>query len=336
MSTNKTDETINTCVVGISTSHPYDTSVFINNSTTFYTKINYLELIKLFDLISLEHDKLDKHDEPDEFVKSNKKSSEIVSIEMNLLYIVNCFTDPSIKILFRFLCSPDCHDGTILYDENITLKVYEFVKLVSKYNCIIEFSDHSMGSFFTNWDDDIMGIKNPIEILPITHCGSFKMYGQKNDFINSSHPTLKQIGNLSSSENIEITFNNLVGTKVYKILSENVKVISEGEQVADEFNKKKFKSQIKSQIKPEFKVVPVHCEFVFQSGIIVLSSTHWCNLDSVNTPIDLLTLKRFCTDSLGIEATQNLEMSLLSVNDHDEYTKIISDTVRQISSGTKN
>ena len=329
-----TNEVINTCVIAITSEHPYDTSSFVNNSTTFYTKITYSELIKLYDLIDL----VTNESEINEDVKSSKSSESSKSSDMNLLYVVNCFKDSSIKMIFRFLCSPDCNDGASFIDHEITSKVYDFVKLVTRRNCIIEVSDHSMGSFFKNWNNDCMGIANPIEILPITHSGSFKMYGDKNHLINSVHPTLKQIGNLSSSEVVEITFNNLGGTKVYKILDDKVNLISKGVQLYEKSRNRYecglgFELLQRSETIDVYNEVPVHCEFDFQKGKIVISSTHWCNLDSVETPVDLPTLRRYCTDSLGFEATQNLETTLSLAVDEGEYKRIISNTVRQISSG---
>lgn len=338
----ETKNSIDTCVVGITSSNPYDRYVFVNNSTTFYAKITYSELIILYDLIDLATKKTNTttYDE--------KESETSTSINMNMLHIINCFKDPSVKIIFRFLCSQDCHDGLKFIDNQTTYKIYDFVKLVTRRNCvIIEVSDHSMGSFFNNWNNEYMGKINPIKILPITHSGSFKMYGGKNDFINSTHPTLKQIGNLSSDEQVEITFNNMGGTKVYKILDPNVKLISKGIQIKEKFKFDLGKTiEIKSlkplnlmeQLEPfesleVYDEVPVHCEFDYQEGKIVISATHWCNLDSVESPVDLPTLRRYCTNSLGIDATVDLENTLSLAKNECEYKRIISDTVREISCG---
>ena len=136
------------------------------------------------------------------------------------------------KLIFRFLCSSDCVNGKLFVNKQMTDIVFKFVKLISEKECLIEFSDHSLGSFFSNWNNEQMGIPNPIEILKFIHSGEFKMCGKKSDFENSSHPTLKQIGDMSTEPDIEITFNNMVGTKVYKILnSDIVKSISTGNQL---------------------------------------------------------------------------------------------------------
>jgi hypothetical protein len=226
--------------------------------------------------------------------------------------------------------------------------VMEFVKLISDRDCMIEFSDHSMGSFFSNWNDERMKMQKPIEILPYTHYGSFKMCGKKTDFENSSHPTLKQIGDISSNEDIEITFNNMGGTKVYKILNSNVKLISTGNQInsGDDFDNNfnvdftnknifPFIPDMKPQNYDIYSTVPVHCEFNYNKAKIIVSSTHWCNLNSVETEIDVSKLKRYCTENMGSEVTLEFEQLLLSATDTTEQKRIISSCVRSISSGSK-
>jgi len=319
----KEPQQMNMCVVGIRSSHPYDTSKFTNNETTFYTEINYFQLTKLIEIIKLKSEG-----------NSNEESK---TLDMNLMFLSDFFTNPSVKMIFRFLCSPDCNDGHLFIDTNITQTVYEFVKFVLQRDCIVEFSDHSMGSFFNNWDESIMQMPKPIEILPITHSGPFKMIADKNSLINSVHPTLVQIGNLSSTEQVEITFNNLGGTKVYKIINPDIKQLSNGRQI---IQSNRFRSRplgifrIEQDDMTEEVLVPVHCEFNYSNGKIVISSTHWCNLDSVETPVDLPTLRRYCTETMGAEATEFFEYSLSSAQDDNEYKRVISATVRQISSGT--
>ena len=287
---------INKCVCGISnTRSPYDTSVFPNNSTTFYTQITYSDLAKI--LMSLD---------------SMEKTSD-----MNINFVVDSFKNPDVQVIFRFLCSSDCYSGSMFVDKEITELVFNFVKTVTfARNVIIELSDHSMASFFNNWNSEFMGSNSPIEILPMETSGGFNMSGKKEDFMLSCHPTLKQIGELSSDENIEITFNNMGGTKVFNILDTvNVKLISTGHKQTDH------------------QLQPVHCEFNYGQGKIVVSATHWCNLDKVESNIDLPTLRRYCTDSLGVQASYDLECSLAAATSPEEMKRAVSDTVRQISSG---
>lgn len=220
--------------------------------------------------------------------------------------------------------------------------VYKFVNFVcTRPECLVEFSDHSLGVFVSNWNNDIMGIDCPVEIKPYTHTGKFTMRGKKTNFENSSHPTLKQIGDMSGEEDIIITFNNMSGTKVYQILNNDiVRLISTGNQEERENThndiylfSKKFK--IATECDEIYSTVPVHTEFDYKMGKIILSSTHWCNLVSVETHIDIPKLRRYCTESLGEQATQELDQMLSSTSNKKEYERIISATVRQISSGNK-
>lgn len=335
----KPSSSVNICVVGITSSIPYDSSVFVNNDKTFYTKITYEQLTKLNKLI----------DETDE------KSNQTQLYGMNLMYVANCFTDPSIKILFRFLCSPDCNNGEDFINQQITPSIYNFVKYVlSRTNTVIEVSDHSMYSFFKNWDDSFMGSSCPIELESLTHSGPFEMYGSKNDFLSSVHPTLQQIGDMSSDEEIKIKFNNMGGTKTYKIKdseSSRVKILSKGHQIKPErLNKLNIQKNKLNDVagglffdnnnnpngdnENYYGEVPVHCEFDYQMGKIVISATHWCNLTEVDTPIDIPSLTRYYTQTMGEEAAVNLEYTLSSTTDVDEVKRIISTTVREISSGT--
>jgi len=297
---------INKCVCGISTSeYPYDTSIFPNNSTTFYTQITYNQLDILQKVIS-------------------SNSIERNNIDLNLLYISESFKNLNTLIIFRFLCSPDCCDGTEFIDSETTHNVFNFVKTVCYIRpVIIELSDHSMSSFFINWNNEFMNYESPIEILKLSTSGEFKMIGKKHDFIASIHPTLKQIGELSSDENIEITFNNMNGTKIFKIHESftNVRLISTGYDLST------------SSISPVNNSHPVHCEFDYIYGKIVISSTHWCNLTNVDNKIDIPTLRRYCTDTFGVEATRLLDNTLESSSNPTDTKYIVSTMIREISSG---
>lgn len=311
---------IKTCVVGITTNQPYDTSEFINTSTTYYTKISYDELNTLYNYICDENTK------------------EIVN--QNIVLVSECYKEPKIKIIFRFLCSMDCANGEQFINETNTVLVYKFVNFVcTRPECLVEFSDHSLGAFVSNWNNEIMGTLCPVKIKPYTHVGKFIMRGKKTDFENSSHPTLKQIGDMSGEEDIVIKFNNMGGTKVYQILNNDiVKLISTGNQEKNEIIYENVYLLKKLDTLTEhdeiYSTVPVHIEFNYKMGKIILSSTHWCNLDAVETHIDVPKLRRYCTDSLGEQATQELNQLLSSTTNKLEYNRIISATVREISSGS--
>ena len=143
-------EHINLCVVDIASTSPYDTSKYINNITTNYTRILYSDLNILLECLK--------------FVLANPEQ-EVDVININLLYVTNSFKLNDIKIMFRFLCSPDCKNGEQFINKNLTELVYKFIKFVTKRtNIIIEISDHSMAAFFNNWVDKLMELKKPIKI----------------------------------------------------------------------------------------------------------------------------------------------------------------------------
>jgi hypothetical protein len=58
---------------------------------------------------------------------------------MKMLYILDCFSDPNIEIIFRFLCSSECNNGINFIDTKTTNYVYKFINLVtSKRSVLIE------------------------------------------------------------------------------------------------------------------------------------------------------------------------------------------------------
>ena len=301
----KENSVINKCVCGITTNQsPYDSSVFSNNLTTFYTQITYSDLEYLLSILNSD-------------IPINE--IDFTDPKMYLLHVY--FREPSIKVIFRFLCSSDCQNGTTFIDPKTTETVFNFIKTVCfKRSVIMEFSDHSMGSLFTNWNSEFMGIEPPIKILPITTIGIFKISGRKEDFMSSAHPTLEQIGDISADELINITFNNMGGTKVFKVRKTQtvVKVISSGNEL----------SMTSSDIK-----FPVHCEFDYGIGKIIISATHWCNLDKVENNVDIPTLRRYCTEAFGRETSDTLNYNLSRINDPNEMKRAISTAVREISSG---
>ena len=311
--------TVNKCVCAIVSNCPYDSSVFPNNETTYYTTVSYGNLTDLTDLLS------------------GNNSSGITAI--NMLYVANCFTNPDMQMIFRFMCSPDCKDGVDFIDDKTTDNVYKFVKIATSRNSIIEVSDHSMASFFNNWNDTTMEMTKPIEIRKRTTSGPFKMTGTKELFMSSCHPTLKQIGDMSATDAIEITFNNMGGTKIFDVIEsakpEDLKVISHGYEIERMFRHNLREVEQEKQVPEEVKQekMPVHCEFKYRMGTIVVSATHWCNLNQVETPIDLDKLRRYCTETLGAEATQSFENCLSSMSDPNDIKREISSCVRGISSG---
>ena len=333
------------CVCAIVSSNSYDTSIFPNNEKSYYTQVTYQRLDDLTALLSntsnADTSNVDTSNADTSNADTTNANAEpkTKTTDMNMLYVLDCFKNPDIQMIFRFMCSPDCNDGKNFIEEKITEEVYKFVNLVTKHNVIIEVSDHSMGSFFNKWNDSIMLIPKPIEIKSETTSGPFKIFGSKSDFLSSSHPTLKQIGDMSSVDLIEITFNNMGGTKIFSIPEPEkvagLKIISNGKPLLRNLTRQ-FNKQV--NIEPEVETVtevplmPVHCEFDYGMGKIVVSATHWCNLDQVESPIDLNKLRRYCTDTLGAEATEMFEYSLSTMNAQD-MKREISSCIRGISSG---
>ena len=68
-------EHINLCVVDIASTSPYDTSKYINNITTNYTRILYSDLNILLECLK--------------FILTNLE--QVVVININLLYVTNSF-----------------------------------------------------------------------------------------------------------------------------------------------------------------------------------------------------------------------------------------------------
>ena len=288
---------LQTCVVGISTNKPYDSSKFVNNEAIFYRQITYSQLEELSGFIM---DIANSSSATCNTSVSRSRSGPGPMLNQNIIFITECYKLPEIKMIFRFLCSPDCNEGNEFIDTTTNDLVYKFLNIVcDRQECLIEFSDHSLGSFVANWNNDIMsGLSCPIKIKSYTHSGYFKMYGKKLNFKNSAHPTLKQIGELAENDDIEITFNNMGGTKAYEILNNDiVRLISTGNQL-----KSDFMHNIDDNPKI-YEIVPVHCEFNYKNGIIILSSTHWCNLNLVESSVNIQILREYCTDSFGMQAT---------------------------------
>lgn len=328
---------ITKCVIGITNSSPYDISEFVNNLTTFYTKISYTKLNELYLMINELNvkEKKEKKEENEENEENKEINKTTNTININLLHVINSLKDSETQVIFRFLCSSDCLNGLKFIDDETTQLVYKFVNQVSGFkNVIIEISDHSMGAFFNCWDNSIMSKPSPIQISNLTHEGNFKMYGLKQDFINCVHPTLKQIGEMSADDNIEIKFNNMNGTKVFKIIDSNVRLISKGVQIKEDNSHLDFIKKLSTDNEQLYEEVPVHCEFDYNNARIIVSATHWCNLESVENNVDLVTLRRYCTDTYGEIASQNLDFQLSLATDEKTYKHIISTVVREISSGT--
>jgi hypothetical protein len=297
----------NICVVSITNSNPYDTSELPNNATTFYTNISYSQLEDLYSVLKNETD------------------------TSNMLFknILNYIKDPNTKVFFDFKCSSDCHSGSHFVDSNITLIVFTLINIMTEKGCNIVVGDHSMGALFNNWDKYPMDFKSPIEISHQVTDGPFKMKGLKNDFINSDHPILKDLGDMSSGENVEIEFVNMSGTKIFSVKPDSpigVQIISKGKS-----------NRITRLMTVEENEQPVHCEFKYRNGMIIVSATHWCNLTNVNSNVNIEKVREQYTQKYGESARELFE------NEYQEavmsgcpktINRVVSDSVKFICSNT--
>ena len=272
----------NTCIVNICSSKPYDKDNFGYNTI----KIDYQDMKQLGSLLT------------------STKSNLSYSINMNLMYILNCLKKSnnwSSDVIFRFLCSPDCGIGKQFISEkdpNLTKEVFKFVKIICAYSCVVEFTDHSMSSFFNNWDEKFMEMSKPIEILSWINYGIFKIEGEKNDFVGSKHLILQKIGLLSVESNIKMIFNNLMGICTYKVLTSNVNVISRGQQIpetehkvhltSDQLDQKRLYKLFGLEYHDALEQFPIHSEFDYNKGKIVISSIHWSDLNYIESIRELI------------------------------------------------
>ncbi len=297
----KEEEEEQVCIVSVTNAHPYDISKQENNAHTFYTEINYEQLKELYEVI--------RH-------KKETKSMAFQTIKRHI-------EEKTAKVFFDIKCSSDCHNGSIFVDNPTTLSIFKMVNTVTRLGCNVVVGDHSMGSLFNNWEKHRMDIPSPIEVLTETTQGAYKMSGKKSDLEGSCYPVLKNLGKMSAEENVEIEFENMSGTKIYKIKEGTtipIKILSKGGKRGRELNE------------------IVHSEFDYRNGKIIISATHWCNLTGVNTKVDMVELSRQCTVKYGAEASARMECeynTATMTGDIEEVRRFVSDQVRYMCSGQK-
>ncbi len=304
----KVEKKQNICVVSIRNSNPYDSSELPNNATTYYVNITYNQLKELYHVLKTDSD------------------------TTNMVYknISNYVKDSKTKVFFDFKCSSDCHSGTHFVDSNTTLLVFKLINTMTRKGCDIVVGDHSMGALFNNWDKYRMDYKSPITICDQTTDGPFKMTGLKQDFINSDHPILKDLGDMSSSDSVDIEFVNMSGTKIFSVKPESavrVQIISKGKPLG---------SRSLRDINTE-QEQPVHCEFKYRNGMIIVSSTHWCNLTNVNSQVDVEKVREQYTQRYGAMARQQFEaeyQEAVMSGCTKTVNRVVSDSVKFICSNT--
>ncbi len=287
------------CVISIASGNPYDSSQLVNDENTFYTNINYNQLKELYEHL--------------------KKGTE--SENMIFKNILNNLKNRRTKVFFDFKCCSHCCSGEKFTDDNTTLLVFKLINTMTKRGCNIIVGDHSMAALFNNWDKHKMDMKSPIKIVGDTS-GPYKMNGKKEDFLNSIHPILKNLGDMSSDDNLNIEFSNMSGTKVYEILPEfkdKVKVISTGHPL--------------SRIRENEQIV--HSEFKYRNGLIIVSATHWCNLTEVNSKVDIDKLKMQYSRQYGEEACEEFDneyQKAVQSGCQRTVNRVVSDSVKYVCS----
>ncbi len=297
-------ESKNICIVSITNGHAYDSSQLKSNADLYYVEINYKQLKDLYYVI-----------------KNNQRTNNMVYKTVD-----EYVKGKKAKVFFEFKCSGDCHNGENFVDDATTLLVFKVVNVMTRLGCNIVVGDHSMASLFNRWDGYRMDCKSPIQVSGETTNGPYKMRSTKSVLQRSDYPLLKNLGDMSGEENVEIEFENMSGTKIYSIKESSgvaVEIISRGKS-------KMRREEDMNEI--------VHSEFVYRNGKIIISATHWCNLTEVNSEMDIGEVRRQCVLSCGIKEAEafdeELEVAVKS-GIKEEVKKVVSKSVKYMFSGQK-
>jgi len=204
--------------IGITDNIPYDTSTFFESDTAKYIRMSYSDI---------------------QYLNTAINTADATKLtNSNLLYIYECINllngqSPDLKIMFRFLCSLDCCNGTFIKSHVLTDTIHNFINNVTLKGCNIELSDHSLAAICNTWNKEDYGLECPFIISSETTSGNYIMKALKVDLINSGHQILKIVGELSESDIINITFNNMGGTKIYSLNTKSfipVTILSKGKE----------------------------------------------------------------------------------------------------------
>lgn len=296
----------NICVVSITGTSPYDSSVLNNTADTFFVNINYKQLNEFFHI-----------------VRHKKETTN-----MTFRNILNYIQDKNTKVFFDFKCSPDCRSGESFINDHTTLLVFKVINTMTRLGCNIVVGDHSMASLFNNWNKHRMDFQTPIEVSQEHTSGPYKMSGMKSAFQKSEYPILKNLGDMSSDEKVEIEFENMSGTKIYSIKKDTlipVEILSRGKSIT-RGNEESDMDQI------------VHSEFPYRNGKIIISATHWCNLTNVNSDVNVNDMREKYLSQFGVEETQQFEEeydAAVKSGMKEEVKKVVSKSVKYMCSGVK-
>ncbi len=297
----------NMCIISVTNTSPYDTSEFTNSANIYYTNMTYAKLKELY------------------YVIKNNSETE------NMVYktVKQYVNDPNTDVFFDFKCSSDCNNGDSFVDNETTLMVIKLINVMTRKGCNIVVGDFSMAALFNNWNKYRMDFPSPIVVSPSTTSGEFKMTGLKEDFLASKYPILKNLGEITEGDNIDMTFSNMSGTKIYTIVpgnEERVKVISRGHEL-DKYN-----------TRPVENNKLVHSEFKYRNGMIILTSNHWCNLNQVNSNVNIDKIRERYAIQCGIQECNNFEVQYsmaLSTGDQTSINQVVTNSIRYLASGKK-
>lgn len=227
----------------------------------------------------------------------------------------DCLIQPELT-MFRFLCSSQCCDNQFTNNNN---NVFQLVKFLLNHEVLLEFSDFSLRALICQWNKYIPEIICPWKMLSKTTSGSFTMTALKKDFESTNHYSLKMIAQLSE-DNIEIKFNNAGGTILYNINEESPNipiVISQG-----------YIGAFIEEIYPVHSIVKIN-----QATIIALNS-HWCNLMSVESNVNITVLRDYILRTEGEDSAIAFDSSMEeNIGNLPALKREVSESVRRAVSG---
>jgi hypothetical protein len=172
-------------------------------------------------------------------------------------------------------------------------------------NCLIVNEDY-------NFSSDLINMYN-LENLNNNDTISYQLAHEDRYIILTNINSVVKHTCLSYNDLFDVVKNNI------KVLSTGITTFSDNINVSDNTNK---------------KIRPVHSEFKINNCIIIISSTHWCNLDTIETPINLSILKSYTLETYGDEAVQELDLMVSQYENNSVLLKrTLSESIKRLTSG---
>jgi hypothetical protein len=285
-----------------------------NNRSTTYDKPNYDSIKVWMTYIELI-----------DFMKIYKDGTELTNLSH--IQIMEWLKDGK-RIIFRFLCAPEC--GEFIVDRVTTNSIITFIGEIkdTSSNIIFEFADFSAGSIINWWNPDIIGQECPVNLLSETTSGKYKLLGTKTMLSNSCHPALNTVSKLSSTEEVSIKFDNMMGTKIFELKNPDFEgVITRGYSL----EKDVFRMMNKDS-ETELVTFPVHVEIKLSPTVILfLSSTHFCNLTDMSN-IDIHSVRQATAERYGEQYATQFEEEVRQCTEPAKLQRYLSDNVRSLTS----